>query len=605
MAPDGVEDSDYESDPDELNRSLATRRREASDDDEDDEEADDHDKLRAAIQIHSDEHSGVVVVDSDDNEGLHIEDSYGDDDDEEEDGDYGQVDDHVEYIADNNDKTIVAGNGTDDSAATDLVDGEEQKKKEPFAVPTAGAFYMHDDRFQELDAASNRRMRGGRRLWQSRDERKWGHDKFEEMNTQKQQYDRRTSRGRGRGRGQGRGQDRGQSRGNNSKEFTGNGHQNQFPKAVTRGRGARRYEVALRNGNQAPSVQTKQSQNSSVEVSHVDLGRPPTETATLETEAIQAKKNVFASSLNSASPPFYPSRSNNNLAQKDVQAGMGRLHINENPNPTGKKFGNTKSSSLWGRTAQTTSHGRGVPPHGQVLYQQSPNQGDKVSSPMQIRGMPKGTDQSCTQLPGQVFNQHSAVISLLPSSPPKTGSSENPYLSGEIESAVETGALVAKGKGSLQPSGRGSFMYGGTQFMGPAGMAAGHGNPNFPAFLPVMQFGGQHGGVPTFGMALPGYVQPEHGTGNPEMTWLPILAGPGALGGSYCPPYTVLDGSYQADKPGLPSSAGSSSQENSSNNPNDEEPMERPEVTNNGNSQRSNSNPNKQPRRYSEMSFSK
>jgi hypothetical protein len=120
-----------------------------------------------------------------------------------------------------------------------------------------------------------------------------------------------------------------------------------------------------------------------------------------------------------------------------------------------------------------------------------------------------------------------------------------------------------------------------------------------------MQFGGQHGGVPTFGMALPGYFQPEHGTGNPEMTWLPILAGPGALGGSYCPPYTVLDGSYQADKPGLPSSAGSSSQENSSNNPNDEEPMERPEVTNNGNSQRSNSNPNKQPRRYSEMSFSK
>lgn len=39
----------------------------------------------------------------------------------------------------------------------------------------------------------------------------------------------------------------------------------------------------------------------------------------------------------------------------------------------------------------------------------------------------------------------------------------------------------------------------------------------------VMQFGGQHGGVPTFGVALPGYVQPEHGTGNPEMTWYAIL----------------------------------------------------------------------------------
>jgi len=38
-----------------------------------------------------------------------------------------------------------------------------------------------------------------------------------------------------------------------------------------------------------------------------------------------------------------------------------------------------------------------------------------------------------------------------------------------------------------------------------------------------MQFGGQHHGglgVPTVGMALPGYVaQPQLGFGNSEMTW--------------------------------------------------------------------------------------
>lgn len=34
-----------------------------------------------------------------------------------------------------------------------------------------------------------------------------------------------------------------------------------------------------------------------------------------------------------------------------------------------------------------------------------------------------------------------------------------------------------------------------------------------------MQFGGQHGGVPTIGMAFPGYYQSEDGVGNPEMTW--------------------------------------------------------------------------------------
>lgn len=33
-----------------------------------------------------------------------------------------------------------------------------------------------------------RRMRGGRRLWESKDDRKWGHDKFEEITLQERQY---------------------------------------------------------------------------------------------------------------------------------------------------------------------------------------------------------------------------------------------------------------------------------------------------------------------------------------------------------------------------------------------------------------------------------
>lgn len=39
---------------------------------------------------------------------------------------------------------------------------------------------------------------------------------------------------------------------------------------------------------------------------------------------------------------------------------------------------------------------------------------------------------------------------------------------------------------------------------------------------------------------------------------MPVLAGPGALGASYGPPYAAIDGSYQGLKPGLPSSVGSS-----------------------------------------------
>lgn len=165
MAPDAAEEPDYESDPEELNRSLATRRRVASDDE--DEGLKDDDEKPVPNQILSDlsdEQSGIVESHLYDDQ---IDgDSY-DEEEDEDDGDFGEVDDHVEYIA-VNDNTSVAGkpkaieadgtNGEDvtQDSATDLVDGEDQKKKEPFAVPTAGAFYMHDDRFQEMDAGSNR-----------------------------------------------------------------------------------------------------------------------------------------------------------------------------------------------------------------------------------------------------------------------------------------------------------------------------------------------------------------------------------------------------------------------------------------------------------------
>ena len=43
--------------------------------------------------------------------------------------------------------------------------------------------------FFNLIFALFRRTHGGRRLWESKDDRKWGHDKFEEMNLQERHYD--------------------------------------------------------------------------------------------------------------------------------------------------------------------------------------------------------------------------------------------------------------------------------------------------------------------------------------------------------------------------------------------------------------------------------
>ncbi|KAL0723532.1 hypothetical protein Bca4012_038131 [Brassica carinata] len=605
MASADAGEPEYESDPEELKRSLAARRREASDDEEDDDDdgGEGVKNRRAEIDSDSDsdqseEQDGTV---KDNNEENKSEDGEGSYDEEEEEGD-----EYLEHEGVDDDKRSKLA---EDAAGH--VDGEKEKEKQSAAVPTGGAFYMHDDRFQELSAGRSRRMRGGRKPWGSGDERKWGHDKYEEMNTtQEQQHYDKTSRGRLRGRGRGRGQGRGYSRGRSSNASSSNGQQIFVPKAATRGGDPCKDETSLSKGNQANSALGKQLRNSRrsqhwhEKVSHHDSQRSPSAPAKTGNVDAHTKKNVVASSLSSASPPFYPSVSSSNLAH-GIQVGMEKLQTNESATSSGKKYRNTKSVYLPVNTArnlQSTSQGRGAPAAGNVFYPQSHSQGDN----MQLNGDSKGTGQSYTRSSGQSFDQHAAGNRSLPYSTQKTSSSKNRYPPAETESALETGASFGKGKGTLHPSGSGSLMYSGSHVMGRAESLASGDNSNFPAFLPVMQFGGQHGGVPTFGMAFPGYYQPENGVGNPEMTWMPVLTGPGALGASYSPPYAAIDGSYQAHKPGLPSSAGSSSKENSTNNLNDlENPMESPEVTESGVSKRQNNNPSKQPRRYSEMSFSK
>lgn len=182
-----------------------------------------------------------------------------------------------------------------------------------------------------------------------------------------------------------------------------------------------------------------------------------------------------------------------------------------------------------------------------------------------------------------------------------TESGENgSYPSSNKSKTLSSGA----GKTNNQETGRGSFMYGGAQVLGAAGafgLAQGEQNfPGTPALLPVMQFGGQHPGgpgVPTVGMALPGYVaQQQLGMGNNEMTWLPVLAGAaGAFGGSY-PPYIALDPSFYSRSSGQTSSS-VPSREPSANKGTKSPP--RNDIVNEELDQRQN-----KPRRYSEMNFS-
>lgn len=261
-------------------------------------------------------------------------------------------------------------------------------------------------------------------------------------------------------------------------------------------------------------------------------------TSNSESDQVPMRKNVFASSLNSASPPFYPSGSSSKevtLNQKrDVQAGntnrnirpsvldenfsvpqsnallrgkniadsgsMEKLCIDDSfKSAAGKTLNNVQmpSGSPLVNTSQSRAQGRAVIP-GQMSYQSAPphNQVTRASSSTQHHAAQRNLGQNraqpaAVQTPAQQLGQRPGSGSQT-SSPPNSALSINSHESGEMESSLESSksktTLVGKGKGIAQGSGRGSHMYGGTQVIGTTGsMGVSHGDQNFPgtpAFLP-------------------------------------------------------------------------------------------------------------------------
>ncbi|CAI0422626.1 unnamed protein product [Linum tenue] len=657
MAKMGEEEVDYESDLEEEKRPLGLRRREAA---SDDEEVDGElEKKRLGLDrrapIHSDDESddqgGAADYDEEDEEEEPLdggeEEVYGEDEEdgyvvgnerdhgEEIEGFQGQKEENTIPVrgeageVEGGDRDMEGGNledGMEDREDEDIIgeEGDEEGKKEnePFAVPTAGAFYMHDDRFRESSGGRNRRTYGGQKLWESKDDKRWGHDKFEEMSSLERHHDqgRRNSRGSYRGRGgKSRGPEQGYGRRSSSGAFSNGNNQSQGPKSV-RGRGPRKYEPNWKNSSPAPSLQNKRA----VEKTSHGLGRAATATVMSNPESDQVPPATKHSSLNSASPPFYPSGSSSKDAtvtqKNNMQSGsasrnnvqqtgplargknvsdtvaMDKLYIDDRaPLSSGKAFNNIKmplvSSSMVNnssQTSQTRAHGRAVPVSGQVGYQSTvpQNQVNRTSQAAQHHAVQRGVSQSRVQSSAQAPSQQSSQRSgggSRASSPPSSAMSENSYEHGEAESTSES----SKSRTALVGQGKGPFMYGGAQVVATSGaMGVVPGDQNFPArpaFFPVMQIGGQHPGgmgVPALGMAFPGYVaQNQHGLGNSEMTWLPVLTGAaGALGAAYCPSYLTVDGSsYHALPAGQASSTSSSSKEtNASKSNNELKPSQRP-----------------------------
>lgn len=172
---------EYESDSEEVKRPLVMRRREASDDEEEDLEEREGGKgntsgMDRRAHIHSDDEfdgQGGAPADYEDEEEDQDEELEADDDEEEV---YDEEEEDEEISEEEgkegegnaggvNIKGMESGDGgrsvegrvdvsvgDNENDKNDGMEGVEEGKKdsnEPFAVPTAGAFYMHDDRFRE------------------------------------------------------------------------------------------------------------------------------------------------------------------------------------------------------------------------------------------------------------------------------------------------------------------------------------------------------------------------------------------------------------------------------------------------------------------------
>ncbi|OEL20231.1 hypothetical protein BAE44_0018757, partial [Dichanthelium oligosanthes] len=620
---------EYESDLDDAPL-PAVRRRDAASDDEGEEDDEDGGmplrRRKAGSDADSDGQGAAEVY----NEGAYEEgEEY-----EEYKEEYEEFEDRggrrrvvaSEAVAAAGQEEVEAGDGEVEKAdeAAPGEEDEEKKGNEPYAVPTTGAFYMHDDRFQEgrgRGRGRQRRILNSRKLWSPKEDQAWVHDRFDEMDLHEFHGDnpKRNQGGHFRGRGGGpggrtRGISRGNFRGNRSRTYyhdssknysyvpkeSHNYHDNtknarhasydnvknrvpkpsrahyddvknhdtvpkesrtyygdtksqkNTPPRVVRGRGSKRYQPRLRSNAVISSGQNNKSQSLEDTSSDTNLGQNQAQTSNSRPEQVHPIKPTIASNLNSASPPFYPSRSSNQEFPFS-QGGNAQL---SNTLLRGKAFvpsvGHVEAA-MKGMN-RPALHPAALSSNGPFPVATNQVNRDYVQPARSVvQQNPVQSPTHCApRMPAQMFGARFGNSNKISPVQP-TISSDDTKISSPSGSNKFDSRSTVKGQPGDQGEERTSFLYGGAHVLGGTGaMGLTLGDQNFhgtSALLPVMQFGGQRPagpGVPSIGMALPGFVsQQQLGVSNSEMTWLPILTGgSGALGAPYGSPYIAVDGSY-------------------------------------------------------------
>jgi len=157
---------EYDSDPEEAKRPLTMRRREASDDEEEAEGEEVTDKREVGrVEVRSeddiDDEGGVEDYANDGDDVEEGEEELQEEEEEEEEVEEMYEEKGASWGVEAEGPVVVAKESDDYDVRPPLEDSaedhsEEKKESDPFAVPTAGAFYMHDDRFRDNAGTRNR-----------------------------------------------------------------------------------------------------------------------------------------------------------------------------------------------------------------------------------------------------------------------------------------------------------------------------------------------------------------------------------------------------------------------------------------------------------------
>ncbi|GAY66660.1 hypothetical protein CUMW_250550 [Citrus unshiu] len=565
-----VEETEYESESEESVYAVATRRENASDDDDDgngNSEGEARERLvrsdRKVRVGYGDEWDGLGGWDENDVDAVGELEVLGDEQLE-------VLKKLVEVEEEEEEK--------EDFAEKEVYAGEKQRKEKESKAPLDprnGAFYMHDDRFRGRGRGSSR-WTLDERFRALCEERKWKHDKFEQMKVQ-DSYDnnafaevRRISEQYLQGHSKNQGKCRGSVKANWSKTNDNINNQN-YSANVVRGRGPIKYNPIMRSSNVNLLTIAKRSMKPQGQTSTTRILNPKKCIQVLnQQEHSQQRKKIdvkpgkafehFPTCALQNQDSFVPRC--NSLVQGRIPnnpIGQDKFFSENFIHPASESYLTNlppQPSIIW--PTYTVASPQMMGPRDlffsiMLSHQLSLpiNQVSSVYPPAQQPIVQHIPIESMIRHPSLVYTQQlnqssgsgaqASSEALLPNSYDidKPGS-----LATTSKSKV---ALGGKGVSTCHGNGRGSFLSRVTQS-----------NRNFTdnaALLPAMQLGSQQNGdhdEPAIKVAVTRYLsQSQNAFGNPEITWFPVFpAATGTVGSADSSLHAAAKGGYTAHSTG-------------------------------------------------------